>query len=382
VPLGWCVIKKRNGRSALNTIGSSWGPGIEVTITVTAVAAAASVPSSSTATKALCTTASMTRSCVPARPEKLARTGVKADGMPRRLLDPEPGQVHLDPLHGQVPAGGQLQERLRRQLRFQLAEAVVGAGQDHDHGQVLAPVGQPQDLGAVDLAVAEAVGLPHQRGLDGRAGGQVERRRTGGGLVEARLPAALEVDRVAEDQPGGGGHGAGGEQVLDPLPGLVADPAVDAQAGGFRLSLEVDAERLGLVVASGGVEKLCAQREILLEPEGVGDGQLERRLVVGLVAAHAGSTGAGRVRGPLRLGGGWAGELPHQRAELLVVVAAGEEHLLHLLLGAAAGAEQGHAQGAGDAVGREEEVAAAGGDLAVEVPGEPGVGLLEGHGRR
>ena len=66
----------------MNSLGSGSFIGAAPAAIATAVAAAASVPFSSTATKALCTTAEMKSSLVPSMPEKSARFASKACGMP------------------------------------------------------------------------------------------------------------------------------------------------------------------------------------------------------------------------------------------------------------------------------------------------------------
>ncbi len=75
------MIAKRNGWSAVNSMGLVFGGKADLSVIMTAVAAAASVPLVSTLIFAACSMAPINRFLLPSMPRKSALLGSKAAGI-------------------------------------------------------------------------------------------------------------------------------------------------------------------------------------------------------------------------------------------------------------------------------------------------------------
>ena len=179
------------------------------------------------------------------------------------------------------------------------------------------------------------------------ASGQVKILVLGCVLVELIGPRCLEINGVGENQAGERRDGAGAEQVLDLVVGLLFDPLVDGGAYAVGSRLEIDCVKSCAVIAFDQIQIGRQELLVLLSPKRVGHAQ-RVSLVRGI---HAGQQRAhGRVQALLR-----------QR----VVEDAG--HLGGCL---AVGTGIGHGEVRGDAFRREEEISRRCAEPAVKIDGE------------
>ncbi len=204
-----------------------------------------------------------------------------------------PGHFELRQREDDLGTRPQLAEPLlragSRQRLLQRGQAAGIVGQEDDHGQIAALVGNLQRLKRSAVEVVEAALQVHQGRLDGLRRGEMEILIPGLRLVELRLPVAFEIDGIGEHQARGGGEHTGLEQVLDFARGLLLDPLVDGQAHRFGRGLEVHRTEARAVIGAGQLEEIIEKRIVLFRPESVGHTKLVavmRGVKIGEQRAH------------------------------------------------------------------------------------------------
>ena len=270
------------------------------------------------------------------------------------------GHLEKRKRHVHLGRGRQLVEP-RAQVRsgkgfFQSRKPIDRLRQQHYHGELASLVRQLDHLKCAAVEVVVAARAVHHRRLDRLLRGKMKVVQLRVGLVERSEPCALEVDGVGEHQQRGRRDGAGPQQVLDLVVGLLSDPRVDGGTHAFGRLTEVDLAETGAVVGLDQVQVGRQEVCILLRPERVGHVQFVARVR----AVHAGQQCAHGGMQPLR----------RQR------VVKNARHLRRRLT---VRSRVGHGEGCGDALRREEQIARLGAQLRVEFERE-GIAAFHGFG--
>ena len=177
-----------------------------------------------------------------------------------------------------------------------------GLGQEEQHRQFVADVGQLDGLPAVTRRVRE-LGLTHHGGhVDDVARSGGERGVAGEVGLERFGPAGVQVHGVHQHEAGEVVEGLGGEQLRDAVVRALGDPCVDGDPSAVGIGLEVDQLDARSVLGGEHVEERLLDVHRLVEPRGVREGELDTGTVAGgegrVERVRAGvQVGVGRRRG-------------------------------------------------------------------------------------
>ena len=125
---------------------------------------------------------------------------------------------------------------------FQSQQAIDLVGYDHDHGWLIALVGQLHKLGAVDggISVAFLQLIAHHRGAHGAAIDAGEVSALGPVGVEGFGPVGLHIDGIGQYESGVGGDDALGQELWNLVGGIVRHPRVDVVSRGLGIGHVVE----------------------------------------------------------------------------------------------------------------------------------------------
>jgi hypothetical protein len=169
--------------------------------------------------------------------------------------------------------------------------------------------------------------------------------------VKKRLPGAFEVNRIREDDSRVRTENAFGDQVLDPVGGMVGHPTIDSLTRGLGLIAVIQRLGMGIIPGPDRLRIFRKHRIAHRRPDRVG--RTEDQLPFLLDA----------IQSP--------DQLAKQRMGRRLLTRK-LKNIGHLVGGLAARPRPGHAKGRGNAPGRYEDIARrlAGGQFAKNVQGE------------
>src|SRR4030095_4351234 len=168
-------------------------------------------------------------------------------------------------------------QRLCSELRFERSQTIYFVGKKNEELEIIAGVGKANRGKSLTLHITEmTIHLSHHWNIDRRAFPDVERFRLRCLLRELIGPRGLLIKSLLQNKSRRLIKCAGGNEIANPVTGLIGDPFIDVLRGPGGIGSEIDWLKCRPVILFNKRQKSLAKIVSFLTKEPIGDTQRNR----------------------------------------------------------------------------------------------------------